>query len=342
MKKEYEWKYIFGPVSSRRLGRSLGVDVTPLKTCSYDCIYCQLGETTLKTVKKDLYVPLEGVLAELRMKLESGMEADYITFAGSGEPTLYSELGRLISEIKKMTDIPVAVLTNGSLLWDESVRDSLLSADLVVPSLDAWDEGSFRYVNQPDESLTFDKMLDGIISFRHKYKGEFALEVFLIKGYPAELLAGVVVPEDCRRCTDDKVLQEGVFALREIIGRIMPDVVQLNSVARPTVGRNIAGVPEVEMECIAEFLRSGKNITKVEVVGAFVDKVAPASAKADKADVMNLILRHPCSTAEVACSLRISAEESEGYLRQLTKDGLLDMQEVAGKTFYIAKKQEHK
>jgi len=152
--------YVFGPVPSRRLGRSLGVDVVPLKTCTYDCIYCQLGRTTRKTTERREWVPLEDVISELAEKLSA--EPDYVTLSGSGEPTLYSRIGELIQRIKRLTDIPVAVLTNGSLLWDPGVRKDLLRADLVVPSLDAADAGMFRVVNRPHEDISFDQMLRGL------------------------------------------------------------------------------------------------------------------------------------------------------------------------------------
>ncbi|MFO7937708.1 MAG: radical SAM protein, partial [Kiritimatiellia bacterium] len=137
-------EYIFGPVPSRRLGRSLGVDLIPFKTCSYDCIYCQLGKTTNKTIQRKEWVPVDVVVGQLEPKL--ALNPDYITLSGSGEPTLHSRIGDIISMIKKITDVPVAVLTNGSLLWLPEVRAALKYADLVVPSLDAGSEKAFQYV----------------------------------------------------------------------------------------------------------------------------------------------------------------------------------------------------
>ncbi|MGD2175646.1 MAG: radical SAM protein, partial [Candidatus Brocadiaceae bacterium] len=157
---------VFGPVPSRRLGRSLGIDLVPFKTCSYDCIYCQLGRTTLKTTERREWVPLDLVLEEVEEKLNS--EPDYITLSGSGEPTLFSRLGELIGHIKNITDIPVAVLTNGSLLWRKTVRDNLQEADLVIPSLDAGNESMFRYVNRPAPQLSFYEVAEGLITFRRE------------------------------------------------------------------------------------------------------------------------------------------------------------------------------
>ena len=164
-------EYIFGPVPSRRLGRSLGVDLVPFKTCTYDCIYCQLGRTTNKTMQRKEWVSIDIVIEQLKAKLSS--KPDYITLSGSGEPTLYSRLEELIIKIKDITDIPVAVLTNGSLLWLPEVRNALKSADMVVPSLDAGSSQLFQYVNRPHADIRFSKMLQGLGDFRKYYSGQY-------------------------------------------------------------------------------------------------------------------------------------------------------------------------
>ena len=170
-------EHIFGPVPSRRLGRSLGVDLVPFKTCTYDCIYCQLGRTINKTIQRKEWVPIDNVINQLKGKLKS--KPDYITLSGSGEPTLFLRLEELIARIKSITDIPVAVLTNGSLLWLPEVRKALKSADMVVPSLDAGSSQIFQYVNRPHSDITFSKMLDGLVKFRDEYNGKYWLEVFV-------------------------------------------------------------------------------------------------------------------------------------------------------------------
>ena len=152
--------HVFGPVPSRRLGRSLGVDLVPFKTCTYDCVYCQLGRTTNKTMERREWVPLDEVLAELKAKLHC--RPDYITLSGSGEPTLYSRMGELIERVQSMTDTPVAVLTNGSLLWQSEVRAQVMAADLVIPSLDAGNAPMFSAVNRPHETIAFERMIDGL------------------------------------------------------------------------------------------------------------------------------------------------------------------------------------
>jgi wyosine [tRNA(Phe)-imidazoG37] synthetase (radical SAM superfamily) len=176
------FKYVYGPVPSRRLKRSLGVDLVPFKTCTYDCIYCQLGRTTEKTNLLKEYAPIERILAELKKKLALGPRPDYVTLSGSGEPTLHCRIGELIHQIKRVTPIPLAVLTNGSLLWSRCVQDALMEADLVLPSLDAGDERLFRYVNRPDELIQFETMVQGLREFNARFKKPVWLEVFLLAG----------------------------------------------------------------------------------------------------------------------------------------------------------------
>jgi wyosine [tRNA(Phe)-imidazoG37] synthetase (radical SAM superfamily) len=211
------FKYIYGPVPSRRLGRSLGIDLVPFKTCTYDCIYCQLGRTTNKTMERRSYVPIEDIIGELKIKLATGEHPHYITIAGSGEPTLHSEIGELIVRIKAMTKIPVTVLTNGSLLFMPEVRAALMQADLVIPSLDAGDETMFRYVNRPHPEISFDRMVNGLIDFTRDFPGDVWLEVLLLFG-----ITGMA--DETRK----------IAAYAERIG---PQRVQLNTVCRPGGGR---------------------------------------------------------------------------------------------------------
>ena len=222
-------RYIFGPVPSRRLGRSLGVDLVPFKTCTYDCIYCQLGRTTNKTVERREWVPLDDVLAELKDKLATS--PDYITLSGSGEPTLHSRIGEVIEQIRSLTDVPVAVLTNGSLLWQEDVRRQLVTADLVVPSLDAGNRTVFQVVNRPHPDISFEKLLEGLAAFRNEYGGMYWLEVFVLAGYTA-------IPAEAQK-------------LAECVRRIAPDRVQLNTVTRPPAEDYAMAVDRQRLEELA-------------------------------------------------------------------------------------------
>ncbi|MHC4124943.1 MAG: radical SAM protein [Planctomycetota bacterium] len=174
--------YVFGPVPSRRLGLSLGVDIVPFKSCTLNCIYCQLGRGAATTVERKEYVPIEAVLDELKERLAKGLQADFITISGSGEPTLNVRLGELIEKIKEITDIPVAVLTNGALFYQADVRSDCAKADVVLPSLDAGDEAVFEQINRPDENISFEKLVSGLIEFRKEFGGQIWLEVFLLEG----------------------------------------------------------------------------------------------------------------------------------------------------------------
>lgn len=203
--------HVFGPVPSRRLGRSLGVDLLPFKTCSYDCIYCELGKTTNQTCLPGEWVSVSEVLQEIREKLISN--PDYITIAGSGEPTLYSHLGELIDGIKAMTSTPVAVLTNGSLLWHEDVRKRLVKADVVMPSFVAATESIFKIIHRPESGLDFETILTGLVLFRKDYPGQYWLEVFLLGGINTS--------------------EEELLLMKAQIEKINPDRILINSLDRP-------------------------------------------------------------------------------------------------------------
>ena len=177
-------KLVFGPVPSRRLGQSLGIDPVPLKTCNWNCIYCQLGRTIpLKNVRAE-YFPREDILAEVEQALISHNqgEIDWVTFVGSGETTLYAGLGWLLRQVKSLTDIPVAVITNGSLFYLPEVRCELSPADAVLPSLDAGNIKLYRKINRPPPELRFKRPVDGLVAFRKEYHGKLWVEVMLVRG----------------------------------------------------------------------------------------------------------------------------------------------------------------
>jgi wyosine [tRNA(Phe)-imidazoG37] synthetase (radical SAM superfamily) len=299
--------YVFGPVPSRRLGRSLGVDVVPFKTCSYDCIYCQLGWTTSKTVERKAWVPLDEVLEQLKDKLSS--QPDYITLSGSGEPTLFSQMGELIDGIKALTDVPVAVLTNGSLLWREDVQNELMRADLVVPSLDAGSEAMFDAVNRPHEDISFDKMLGGLIEFRRAFTGQYWLENFLLGGYTA----------DASELAD----------LAGSVGRIQPDRVQLNTVTRPPAENFAVGVPRARMDEFARlFTPCG------EVIADYHNVHEQKDFTASQAEVLNMLRRRPCSIQDIAGGLGMHQNEVVKYTEELMAQGKIVYTLTGGRLFY--------
>ncbi|MCD6394866.1 MAG: radical SAM protein [Planctomycetes bacterium] len=304
--------HIFGPVPSRRLGRSLGIDLVPFKTCSYDCIYCQLGRTTCKTVERKEYVPLDDVLEELQSKLVS--RPDYITLSGSGEPTLYSRMDELIDRIKKMTETPIAVLTNGSLLWQAEVRRQLMNADLVVPSLDGGDEAMFEAVNRAHKDISFEKMLEGLITFRREFRGQYWLEVFLLAGQSATL--------------------EEVKKLAACVKQIKPDHVQLNTVARPPAETYARGVSFDDMVKWAKMFDP-----PVEVVADFSNTFEQAEFSSGREDILEMLRRRPCSIADIADGLGMHRNEVIKFVDHLSIDGLLEQYELGGKTYYKTSKE---
>ncbi len=230
--------HIFGPIASRRLGRSLGVDIVPLKVCTQNCIYCQLGIDGERTLERKEYVAAEVVLAELKERITEGVEADFVTLSGSGEPTLNSAMGKIIDGIRAITDIPIAVITNGTLLSDPAVRADCCKADLVLPSLDAGDAETFGKINFPHKDIDFDVFVEGLCEFRREYSGRMWLEVFLSEGV---------------NDSDDQVDKIGA-----IIKRIGPDKVQLNTAVRPTAKESVLRVEQTRLEEIAG--RLGGNV----------------------------------------------------------------------------------
>ena len=298
---------IFGPVPSRRLGRSLGVDLVPFKTCTYDCIYCQLGRTTRKTTTRKEWVPLEDVLDELDTKLSS--EPDYVTLSGSGEPTLFSRLAELIERIKAMTRVPVAVLTNGSLLWDEDVRRQLMQADLVVPSLDAGDEAMFRLVNRPAENISFEQTFDGLVDFRREFRGEYWLEVFVIGAYTA-------IPDELAK-------------LAKCVERIRPDRVQLNTVTRPPAEEYAVGVSSQRLAKLASAFHP-----RAEIIADFRGVHRQAEFVAGREEILQMLRRRPCSVDDVADGLGMHRNEVIKHIEELNAENLLEESLTAEKLYY--------
>ncbi|MCK4648231.1 radical SAM protein, partial [bacterium] len=280
MGKDREMRYIFGPVPSRRLGISLGVDLVPYKTCTFNCIYCQLGRTTNYTLKRKEYIKTQKVLKELKEKLANWrtdklakQKINYITLSGSGEPTLNVKIGEIISGIKKMTSIPVAVLTNGSLLYRKEVRDSLKKADLVIPSLDAASAKIFKRINRPVKTLKVEKIIKGLVDFEKEYRGKIWLEIMLVKGI------------------NDR--KEEIEKLKRAIAKIKPDRVQLNTVARPPCEKFAKALSKGELEKIKNLLGP-----PTEVIVDFERGALPEKMKDLKKGIMTMLKRRPATVKD--------------------------------------------
>jgi len=280
------------------LGRSLGIDLVPFKTCTYNCVYCQLGRTTNKTTERREYVAVDEILDELKRKLAIASAPDYITLAGSGEPTLNARIGDLIGKIKSLTHIPVAVLSNGSLLWMREVREALMEADLVLPSLDAGDERLFRYVNRPHREITFERLVDGLAEFTERFSKSVWLEVFLlarVTGTPAEV--------------------EKIAALAK---RIQPERIQLNTVSRPPAEEFAIAVSAGQMEQLKEFFPG-----TVEVISESARNASPTSFSPETtdADILALLGRRPCTVQGVSAGLGVHTSEVIKRLQVLIQQG---------------------
>lgn len=307
--KKKKFNHVFGPVPSRRLGRSLGVDVIPFKTCSYNCIYCQLGRTTNRTIERREYAPLKAVIGEIKKMLRNKPLPDYITLSGSGEPTLYSPVYPLIQEIKQITEIPIAVLTNGSLLYEEDVRRAVRNADLVIPSLDAGDKTVFQYVNRPHPDISFENMIRGLIEFRQMYGGSLWLEIFLLRGKTA--------------------IEATVEKIISYAKKIKPDRIQLNTVARPPAEDFAFAVPEERMNYFAQLFGE-----KAEVIADYHDVNKKEFFSVQREDVYNLIKRRPCSLEGVTVGLSIHRNEAVKHLQHLLKDGAITVETIKNNRFY--------
>lgn len=301
--------YLFGPVPSRRLGRSLGVDLIPYKTCTYDCIYCQLGTTTHRTTERSADIPVGVVLDELAVALRNGCAPDYITLAGSGEPTLYAELGTLIVGIKARTSIPVAVITNGSLLWDTSVRAAVCQADLVMPSLDAGDETLFRCINRPHPEISFARMVDGLTALRTDYHGPIWLEVMLLAGMTA--------------------IAAEVEKIKRHLELIKPDRVQVNTVVRPPAKDFAMPVPAERLQAFTQQLGA-----HAEVICDTKHTHDAPGAVATRQDIVNLLKRRPCSLDDIAHGLHMHPNEVIKHLEYLHAHQCIQITQQKGQRYY--------
>jgi wyosine [tRNA(Phe)-imidazoG37] synthetase (radical SAM superfamily) len=310
MIQEKKKKFTFGPVPSRRLGRSLGIDLVPFKTCSYDCIYCQLGRTTNKTINRDEYYPVKDIIRGVKDKLRKISRPDYITLSGSGEPTLYSHIGNIIHKIKDITDIPVAVLTNGSLFWIDEVRNAVLDADLIIPSLDAGNEDTFVYVNRPHEDISFKKMADGLRSLRETYKGLIWLEVFLVSS------------------VTDKETE--ILKIKSWTDRINPERIQLNTAVRTPAEDFVRTVSKERMEEIAGFF--GPHC---EVIADYSKVHDLSEFHSTRDDVLELLKRRPCSIDDISGGLDLHRNETIKYVQELLDQNLIRMEKRGDKALYI-------
>lgn len=310
--RERRVNHVFGPVSSKRLGHSLGVDLLPMKSCTWNCVYCQLGRTERYVTARKEFYPHEEVLAEIQQSLHSGMNIDWMTFVGSGETLLYKGIGRLITRVKRMTEIPVAVITNGSLLYLRDVRDELLQADAVLPSLNAGSEKLYERIGRPAPGFTFRRHLDGLCAFREECKGKLWVEVMLL----------------CGLNDSDEALRDLATALRQI----SPDMIHLVLPTRPVPERHVA-LPDPD-----RIARAVALLGSVAPVAHPVQGTMELSGAGDLLEsVTSIVSRHPVQEKELIAALVARYPErskAESVMRDLFASGRFSTIERAGELYW--------
>lgn len=303
--------HVFGPVPSRRLGQSLGIDTIPLKTCNWNCVYCQLGRTQPLVHKREDYVPPADILAEVCQTLEAHSPGtiDWVTFVGSGEPTLHTNIGWLIEHVKAVTDIPIAVITNGSLLYDPQVRRDLSHADAVLPTFDAGTPALFRHINRPHPRATFERLVNGLVAFRKHYRGRLWVEVMLIKGL--------------------NDTEQALHAIASVLRRIEPDEIHISLPIRPPAE------PWVQPSGAEGVMRAQA------ILGSVARVLHPAAGSFDlsgiddpAAAVLSIITRHPMRQEELEQTLPGPIDD---VLIELESSGRAQVVERYGVRFWSAK-----
>lgn len=304
------YKHLFGPVPSRRFGRSLGIDLVPLKTCSIDCIYCQVGKTTNKTIERLEYVPTQDVLAEIQDWLQRDGNADVMTLSGSGEPTLHSGAGEIIRYVRSHTSLPMVVLTNGTLLYRQDVRDDLHEASIVKATMSSWDQVSFEKMHRPHPDLTFERLIEGEQHFRQEFNGQLWLEVFVVDGL-----------------NDDN---DSICKIRDVIEKINPDKIHINTSVRPPSDASVKAVSNERLKEIANLLGPEAEVT------ASFRKAGSAAQSVTQEQLLDMLKRRPCTAEQIADVFNIHINEVAKLLGGLDRQNFLSRTEQSGQTYYSA------
>ena len=304
-----KYRYLFGPVPSRRFGQSLGVDLTPYKTCCHDCVFCQLGRTTNLTVERKEYVPTDAVLAELKHWIASGGKADYITLSGSGEPTLHSGFGKILEFIRTSTDIPSVLLTNGAMLYLPEVREAASAASVVKISLSAWNQASFEWVNRPPSRLHFNQVSYGQKTFRAQFNGRLFMEVFLIAGMNS--------------------MPDAVQKIAVLAKDIAPNHIQLNTAVRPPSADFVAPLSRERMSALTHLFQP-----EAEIIGEF-NTSRQSSIEENQDAIFAMLKRRPCTTKQISEGFGMNISEVLKYVGRLIRDGQIKAQCSKADVYYV-------
>ncbi|MBU8891385.1 MAG: radical SAM protein [Bacteroidales bacterium] len=310
------YKHLFGPVPSRRLGMSLGIDLVPHKVCTLNCVYCECGATNNLTTERKEYVLYNEIINELKDFFDKNDNPDFITFSGAGEPTLNIHIGRVINYLKtNYPSIPVAVLTNGSLLNNSEVRQELLQANVVLPSLDAATDSAFKKTDRPSKNLSIDNYIQGLVDFREEFKGTIWLEVMILPGFNDDI--------------------ENITLLKEAILKIKPEKVQLNTLDRPGVIDKIRAASRIELQNIIDFW----DMNNVEIIASSAIRKDNKSFRKDTENaIMETISRRPCTLEDLEKILGLHVNEINKYLDVLDSEHKIETYRQERGIFYQLKK----
>lgn len=309
-------KYIFGPVNSRRLGLSLGIDLFPCKICNMNCLYCECGVTSELTMDVGEYVPTEDVIAELRDYLKVHPKLDAITFSGSGEPTLHSGIERVIDFLKSaFPEYSIAVITNGSLLWREDVRRSILKSDIVVPSLDAATEETFHEINRPVEGITVKSMIEGLIKFRAEFTGKIYLEIFVVPGI------------------NDNEAE--IRAIKEACLRIHPDKIQLNTIDRPGTESWLSPASREKLIDMEAFFIP----LAVDIISKPYNKKGNSVDDGDITDrILSMLRRRPSTITDISSGFGLEMQSLKYIIKSLCESNKIEEIQSDRGIFYKVKR----
>jgi len=305
------YKYIYGPIPSRRLGRSLGIAPIPGKTCNFSCVYCQLGQTRRLTNAREMFFPIEEIILELKQVLNTNIEYDIISIVGDGEPCLYLGLGKMIKEISKCSSTPICLITNGSLLSNKLVQEEVLDVDIIMPSLDAFDNRSFKLINRPHSHISFSTYVQGLIDFSNQYQGKLWLEVMLLEGL---------------NDSDEDLLQ-----LYEIIKKIKYERIYINTPLRPPAEQWVKPSSN-------EVLEKAKKILNGNAINFFSDTSFQSGIIDDYKAILSIISRHAMREEEINNFLEIrNNRDKNGFLDKLKNDKKVEVLNYQNTNIYRIK-----
>ncbi|MBF0450816.1 MAG: radical SAM protein [Candidatus Magnetomorum sp.] len=309
-----KYKYLFGPVPSRRLGRSLGVDLIPYKTCSQDCVFCQLGRTPEKTIIRNEYVPIQEVCDEINEWLKKDGNTDHVTLAGSGEPTLHSNFGEVLKYVKKKSSIQTVLLTNGSLFYQPEVREAASQAHIVKVSVSAWDQNSFGWINRPHQFIDFNQMIEGQKAFCNEFKGVLWVEVFLVAGMNS-------MPSD-------------VSKISALVEQLKPNRIHLNTAVRPPAEDFVKALSRDQLATLCNLFNS-----PVEIIAAYKN-MNDSETSANEEAIFSMLTRRPCTAEDIAGTFGMHFNEVSKYIGNLLRKELIHTERTGNDIYYIIRRKE--